>query len=365
MTNPQPQFQPTSLSNAQIPHASSTTAMHGATAVPAQRRQLRLVETALPAEEPQGTGHLAKLPSYEHAWRRAQLNDFGLNSQTIALLVDLGLLVRVRHGCYVRADYWHTLDERGQERLYVLLHAHTAVALSRADFAYSHVSAARLHGLPLWRADSCVHLTATAKKSTLERAPDVKIHCRPLNERECCEIDGVRVTNQLRTLVDCALTMKYKQVLIMMDFALRNGVPRAVLQREADKFGRHRGIKIFRAALAFANGSAESAGESLTRELIDVCGLPAPVLQLEVASRGGVYRADFAWPRYKVIVEFDGEGKYFDYRPTADVLRDERRRENELIEQGWTVIRIVWGDLFNEHRFKTRITAALRRGGMK
>ncbi|MFF1832193.1 hypothetical protein [Paenarthrobacter sp. NPDC058040] len=60
-------------------------------------------------------------------------------------------------------------------------------------------------------------------------------------------------------------------------------------------------------------------------------------------------------------MEFDGKVKYFDYAPTDEVIYKERQRENALIEQGWTVIRIEWRDLFNEQEFKTRVLRALRR----
>lgn len=317
------------------------------------------------AGPPTATLPADSLPGNKHAWRTRQLNEMGLNAASIAALVRARVLIRARHGCYVRAEYWDKFDPRGQERLAILLHAHAAVSSSWARSVYSHASAARLHGLPLWRADKFIHLTLPAQQSTVGRAPDVRIHCRPLLDSECTQIDGVTVTNVLRTSVDCALTMNYKQALILMDHALRTGIPRAVLQREAAALDGHRGIRIFRAALDFASASSESAGESLTRDLIATCNIEPPVQQFPLSTRLGGYRADFAWPQYKVILEFDGEGKYFNYRPTPEVLREERRRENVLIEQGWTVIRIGWNDLFNERVFKSRLLAALRKGGMK
>lgn len=327
---------------------------------------LRLVSHSsgeLPAGDFAAHAFAPRLPNGEHAWRTSQLNAAGLNAAAIVTLLRERVLVRARHGCYVRAEYWDKFDSRAQERLKILLHAHASVASSPSQAVYSHASAARLHGLPLWRADNYIHLTRRSKTSTVGRAADVKIHCRALPDGQCTEIDGLPATNVLRTTVDCALTMTYKQALILMDHALRTGVARAALEHEAAALDGHRGIRIFRAALDFASGSSESAGESLTRDLICICRIEPPELQFKLSTRHGNYRADFAWPRYKVILEFDGEGKYFDYRPTEQVVRDERRRENDLMEAGWTVIRIGWSDLFNEHLFKTRLMAALRKGG--
>ncbi len=60
-----------------------------------------------------------------------------------------------------------------------------------------------------------------------------------------------------------------------------------------------------------------------------------------------------------MALEFDGKVKYFDYKPTEQVLLEERQRENALTEEGWRFVRVVWKDLFNEARFKYRVLHAL------
>ncbi|WP_256939752.1 hypothetical protein [Arthrobacter sp. BF1] len=62
-----------------------------------------------------------------------------------------------------------------------------------------------------------------------------------------------------------------------------------------------------------------------------------------------------------MVLEFDGKGKYFDYRPTDEAVFLERKRESALLEAGWVVIRIQWKDLFNEAYFKEKVLAALNR----
>lgn len=100
-------------------------------------------------------------------------------------------------------------------------------------------------------------------------------------------------------------------------------------------------------------------GETLTRELILRCRIKPPELQLEVLSRAGRHRLDFAWKEEKVALEFDGKTKYFDYKPTAEVLFEERRREKALTEEGWSFVRVEWKDLFREQEFKSRLLRAL------
>jgi very-short-patch-repair endonuclease len=85
-----------------------------------------------------------------------------------------------------------------------------------------------------------------------------------------------------------------------------------------------------------------------------------PEPQFRVKTRVGSHRLDFAWEEEKLALEFDGKTKYFDYKPTDEVIFEERRREKALMEDGWRFIRIEWKDLFQEGTFKERILRALR-----
>ena len=90
--------------------------------------------------------------------------------------------------------------------------------------------------------------------------------------------------------------------------------------------------------------------------------IEVPVPQFEVHTPLGRHRLDFAWPERKVALEFDGRSKYFEYRPTNEVLFEERRREKALMEEGWTFLRLEWKDLFNEADFKYRVLRSLAQG---
>lgn len=61
----------------------------------------------------------------------------------------------------------------------------------------------------------------------------------------------------------------------------------------------------------------------------------------------------------RVVLEFDGKAKYFDYRPTDEAVLLERQRESALVEAGWAVIRLEWKDLFNAAYVKAKVLAAL------
>lgn len=310
---------------------------------------------------PQRPVPLPALPGSGNLWRTGQLNEVGLNARAIKALVLHGKLVRLRHGCYIRAELWEKQSSSVRSRQLIRAHAHGTLTTSAGGYVYSHTSAARLHHLYVWDVDDLIHLLLPGNPSSERLGKDVCGHTRPWTEAEVVILGGLRVTSLERTVVDCAMMLTYRQALVLMDHALRLGADKAVMESMADGLQGRRGIRNLRLALAHADPRSESAGETLTRELLIRLNLPLPEPQVAVDTRAGRYRLDFAWKEQKVALEFDGKTKYFDYRPTAEVLFQERQRENALIEDGWTFVRVKWADLFREHEFKARILAALRR----
>jgi very-short-patch-repair endonuclease len=305
---------------------------------------------------------LPEPPEIGNLWRTGQLHENGLNSRAIKLLLRHRKLVRLRYGCYIRASVWEKQSAPTRSKQLIHAHAHGTLTTSAGDFIYSHTSAARLHGLFLWNVDDLIHILLRVRPSSDRLGKDIRGHTRPCTESEVVTKGNLRVTSLERTVVDCALMLSYQQALVLMDHALRLGADRVLMDAMAERLPGRRGIRNLRMALINADPRSESAGETLTRELISRLNLPIPEPQVEVNSRAGRYRLDFAWKERKVALEFDGKTKYFDYKPTAEVLFQERQRENALTEDGWKFVRLKWQDLFREQEFKARILTALRHG---
>jgi len=123
------------------------------------------------------------------------------------------------------------------------------------------------------------------------------------------------------------------------------------------------GVNTLRRALENADARSESPGETLTRELLQRVRIELPELQVEVTSKEGRHRMDFAWRKKKVALEFDGRVKYFDYAPTDEVIYQERLREKALSELGWRFIRVRWQHLFREQEFKASVLKVMRDAG--
>ncbi|HEY1157442.1 MAG TPA: type IV toxin-antitoxin system AbiEi family antitoxin domain-containing protein, partial [Arthrobacter sp.] len=294
-------------------------------------------------------------------WRTGQLHEHGLNSRAIKALVLHGKLVRLRHGCYIRAELWEKQSGPVRSRQLIRAHAHGTLTTSTGGYVYSHTSAARLHRMYDWDVDDLIHLLLPGSPSSERLGKDVRGHTRPWTEADVVTLGSLRVTSLERTVVDCAMMLGHRQALVLMDHALRLGADKAVMESMADGLPGSRGIRWLRLALTHADPRSESAGETLTRELLIRLNLPLPEPQVTVDTRAGRYRLDFAWKEKKVALEFDGKTKYFDYKPAAEVLYQERQRENALTEGGWTFVRVKWADLFREQEFKARVLGALRR----
>jgi hypothetical protein len=95
--------------------------------------------------------------------------------------------------------------------------------------------------------------------------------------------------------------------------------------------------------------------------------LPLADLQVEVRRHDGALlgRCDFGWRSDRLLGEFDGRVKYGRLlRPgqnAGDVLFEEKRREDALRDEGWGMVRWVWGDLDDRATFAGRLRERLRR----
>jgi very-short-patch-repair endonuclease len=161
-------------------------------------------------------------------------------------------------------------------------------------------------------------------RSTILRRRDARIH------------QGLPVTSPARALLDIAAGLPPSDV----ELAFAEGIALKIVSESdvreiTSRAGGHPG----RAPLAQltregAGGSlTESDGEKLLLKLIREAQLPQPRTQYPVLS----YKADFAWPALKLIVEVDG---YATHSSRAAMTRD-RRRDVRLQQAGWTVLRFT------------------------
>ncbi|MDQ4501702.1 type IV toxin-antitoxin system AbiEi family antitoxin domain-containing protein [Sinomonas sp. ASV322] len=291
-----------------------------------------------------------------------QLRVAGLDSRALAAAVRDRILVRIRRGVYVRRPLWQSLAPWERDQLRVEAHW----LATGGSSVYSHVSAARLLGCSTWESGPAIHVTVPYSVSRASHGGDVAPHRFAVGDDDVVEVplgwgQIARATSLDRTVADCARSLDIERAAVVGDHALRLGASLDGIRAAADRTGAIRGARRVERLVGLLDGRSESPGETRTRLALLAAGLPAPELQFEISTGEGRFRADFAWPDVLVILEFDGEAKYFDYRPTDVALRAERRRENAIVDEGWTLVRARWADLSIPGAIPAKVLAAFER----
>ncbi|MFX0576684.1 hypothetical protein [Nocardia nepalensis] len=240
-----------------------------------------------------------------------------------------------------------------------------AVAAGSSSAAVvSHISAAVVHGLPVWSIPLArVHLTRD-RRTGARTGARVMVHATSIESDEVVQIGDMRVTNVARTVVDLARSVPFEQAVVVGDAALRlERTTRAELAEQLLRANGRPGCPAARRVVEFLDGRAESPGESRSRVVLRTAGLPAPELQSTILDTTGgfVARVDFLFPTLGVIGEFDGMVKYrkdFQRGGPESIVIAEKLREDALRALGWIVVRWTWPDLNTPDRWLTRLARA-------
>ena len=148
---------------------------------------------------------------------------------------------------------------------------------------------------------------------------------------------GFPVTTVERTVHDLAVRLRTDDLVCLLDSALRLGW----MPQKEDRRARSR----MREALPLADARSESPLETRLRLLLTRAGLPPESLQFEVRDATGrmVARVDMAWPGVRLGIEADGRSVH----GLPEALLGDRRRQNDLQELRWTILRFTWDDVVN------------------
>lgn len=295
------------------------------------------------------------LPSFDDAvFTRRDALARGASDTTLRVDRERGNLDQVRPGVYAAASTWERLTSEERAR-WVAAAAHEAGR--GAPIVFSHLSAAALWALPLFRVRATrAHVTVDGPARS---TPQVFRHRLPLpsEDVEWLEPGRVGVTTLARTVADVIASVPLETAVSLADAALRKSAAEGTsgidLDRAEDlraavadhlrrRTGR-RGIRAARFVTEFADARAQLPGESVSRLLLRQLGFADPELQVPVMGpHGADYLVDFDLG--SVWGEFDGAVKYTDPRflngrTPARVLADEKEREDWI--RGVTGKRIV------------------------
>ena len=286
---------------------------------------------------------------------RSQALMCGYNDEDIRRLVRAGQWTRIRWGSYVPAALWDSLDATAR---HVLLLRAVMLRVDEPAVA-SHCSASAATGLPTWGTDlSRAHLTRPWGHFGRTQA-GVTHHEATLLPADIIDLDGIACTSLRRTALDVARGSGFRAGVVCADAALRRGVEPEALQDLADLMASWPGSRAIPPVVRFADGGAETPGESLARIFVVSIGLPRPRTQVVFTHCGFTARVDMLVEEYGWVLEFDGRTKYRRSRDDCDPVIDEgdivwaeKQREDRLRELDGVraVSRLVWSDLFGARR---------------
>src|SRR6218665_1355709 len=232
----------------------------------------------------------------DHVRSRSDLINNGWTDRRIAAAVRDGTLHQLRRGWFIDSDERKALWAEGKHRAHVIAVARDA----RGPAVMSHTSGAVLWRLPLWELRLVrVHMT-TAAPHRISSSPDVRRHAAPLPPDDVVLVDGIRCTSLERTVFDLIRMLPLTAAVAVADAAERQMGARGwewdldavtswrrSLSSRIEAATGSRGIRQARWVSEFADGRAQSPGESVSRLQLYRLGFEAPELQVPVEAPAG------------------------------------------------------------------------------
>lgn len=212
--------------------------------------------------------------------------------------------------------------------------------------AFSHSTAMALFGAPLPReqADPLpVHITSPAGRRRTGR--NVVGHETDVVSRTI--FAGLPVVEPEIAWCQPAASISPEDLVALADFLVTpvNGFTFTTIDRLRAVVAQHggrRGAIALRWALTQVRVGPRSRPESLLRLLLVAHGLPEPVVAPEVVLDGLIVHPDLAYPRWRIAIEYEGDG----HRTSEKQWRRDLTRYELLQDAGWRVIRVHADDLF-------------------
>ena len=271
------------------------------------------------------------------------------------------MLVRPYCSLYARIEYWNSLNARDQSN-----HVARALAERHPSWVFAGLTAASLYGFEhshTLHHGNTVFIASTFTARPHDHAGLARIHMADI---PAVQRDGIAVTTQERTLLDCGLRYRFHEALPIFDSAARLGANIPAVLALCQQL--HLDSAPIARLVSCASPLSENGGESWARAVMIERGFIVSRLQYPFTNPdkpSGTYRADFTWllPGDRIVVgEYDGMAKYVTAPSRSSiqaVVHAERRREDHLRSQGVDVIvRFEFEDICHPDRLERKLLDA-------
>jgi hypothetical protein len=246
--------------------------------------------------------------------------------------------------------------------------------VSSVPFAFSHVTAALLLGLPVpaYAIDDRIHVTVCSPATPPYGRGVVGHQLNPALWRRRSFVHSDPTTHELFELPVLAPAVVLAQLSASLDADDVIAVGDAVVARDgtgevndlASRWGGRRGARaLLRATSAMREGS-RSRPESLQRRMFVRAGIPEPLPNVAVFAPDGrrLWTPDHVWPEYRVLSEYEGDG----HRVSRAKFRSDIARFEEYVDGGWSPLRAQAADVFDDpNPFIARLWRRLVGGGWR
>lgn len=265
----------------------------------------------------------------------AQCTDLGMRKRQVSERVRSGILLRPFEDVVAIAAVPPTWKQMVM----------ASVLAAGSGALASHRTAAHLWGLTSYR-----HPTIEIVMPRWERAfREFTVHeSLDLIAEDRREPDGIPTTSPERTVVDLGAVAPWF-VESALDTGIRKGLfelgdVRAFVNRVARRGRRGVGvIRPFLEARATWDATTESELEDLFCRVLTEFGVRLPLAQFVLRDDADTFvcRADFAYPRRRILIELDSEAHHMD----RQTFRRDRAKQNQAGRLGWRTLRYTWWDL--------------------
>lgn len=230
-------------------------------------------------------------------------------------------------------------DEWARARAELIERCRAYLTVGPADAVFSHVTAARLHGIPVPRAlRSRPELDVSTGSGIQPRMRGVighRVTCRAVT------VEGLPVAAPEIAWLQLAAALTVDELVVAGDFLVRRKRPTSRLERlraEVAAAGSPRGIVTARAALADIRAGTDSPPESWMRLELVRAGLPEPAIRHTVHDRDGFFvgTPDLAYVDQRIAIEYEGEI----HRTDVTVFEQDIERRELFERADWRVVRV-------------------------
>jgi hypothetical protein len=265
------------------------------------------------------------------------LRALGIKESRLRRAVESGAVRRLLRGVFVSAETPDSIE----------LFAAAVARVVRPHHVVTDRTAAWLHGVDVfvWAEHDLVPVVETCALRGHEPSDITGVDARTRDLRS----EDLTVATPLRTALDLGCTLRRREAFAALNaMAARHGLTAEDYLRALPRYRRRRGVRQLRVLLQIIEPRVESERESWVLLEIHDATLPVPEPQNWIEIDGvPTFRLDFAYPRLRVCVEYDGEDWHL---KTPEQREHDRARRKWLRDNGWTVIVVRRGDFTGQAR---------------